>query len=188
MPKQKKVFMALIVGFSLLILSLPFLVSFNEVLTKVVEKNFLYTGVQKYIVPVEAKMMGAILIPFGYDFGFSPTNSKIVVNGVNLSITWNCLGWQSYILLSITLLVGFKGRYKKTSIIESLLIGILGTYWLNILRMILTVLLAVHAPPLFRIIYHDYLAAITTIIWLLFFWWFCYSYVLEEKKSQSDAT
>src|SRR3990172_1540979 len=99
MPKQKKVFMALLAGFSLLILSLPFLVSFNEVLTKVVEKNLLYKGIQTYIVPVEAKMMGAILIPFGYGFGYSPTNSKIVVNNINLSITWNCLGWQSFVLL-----------------------------------------------------------------------------------------
>ncbi|MDO8340702.1 MAG: hypothetical protein Q7T59_01890 [Candidatus Woesebacteria bacterium] len=183
MPKQKKVFMALLAGFSLLILSLPFLVSFNEVLTKIAERNLLYRGVQEYIVPIEAKMLGAILIPFGYNFAFSPTNSMIIVNGVSMGITWNCLGWQSFILLFITLLVGFKGRYKGISIVESLLIGILGTYWLNILRMMFTVLLAVHAPPIFRIVYHDYLAAVTTLLWLIFFWWFAYSYILEEKKS-----
>ena len=48
MPKQKKVFMSLLAGFSILIISLPFLVSFNEVLTKIEERNLLYRGVQEY--------------------------------------------------------------------------------------------------------------------------------------------
>ena len=66
MPKQKKVFISLFIGFSLIILVLPFLVSFNEVLTQIVENNFLYLWIQENIVPIEAKMMGAILMPFGY--------------------------------------------------------------------------------------------------------------------------
>jgi hypothetical protein len=64
--------------------------------------------------------------------------------------------------------------------VEALGIGILGTFWLNILRMLLTVLLAVHTPAIFRVVFHDYLAAITTVIWLFGFWWFSYSFVLEE--------
>ena len=181
MPKQKKVFMTLLATFSILIMVLPFIVSFNETLTKIAEKNLLYVGVQKYIVPIEAKMVGAILIPFGYKYSYSPTNSLVTINGVNMGITWNCLGWQSFILLFVTLIVGFRGKYKKLSLIEAFLIGGLGTYWLNILRMIFTILLAVHAPPIFRVIYHDYLAAVTTLIWLFAFWWFSYSYVLEER-------
>ena len=133
------------------------------------------------VVPLEAKMMGAILMPFGYNYAFSPTNSVIVVNGINMGITWNCLGWQSFLLFFITLVVGFKGKYTRLSILEALGIGILGTFWLNITRMLFTILLAVHAPPIFRIVFHDYLAAITTVIWLVFFWWFSYSFILEGK-------
>jgi exosortase/archaeosortase family protein len=189
MPKQKKVFIALFLGFSLVMIVLPFLVTANDLLTKIVEKNFLYLWVQNNVVPLEAKMMGAILIPFGYDFAFSPTNSLLVVNGLTMEITWNCLGWQSFLLLFITLLAGFRGRYKLLSILEALGIGVLGTFWLNILRMLFTVLLAVHAPPIFRIVFHDYLAAATTLVWLFAFWWFAYSYVLEEKKTsvQTDV-
>jgi exosortase/archaeosortase family protein len=180
MPKQKRVFLIIFTGFALLLLVLPVMVSFNELLTRIVEGNLLYTGVQKYIVPLEAKMMGVLLIPWGYEYGFSPSNSVIVVNGVNLGITWNCLGWQSFLLLCVSLAVGFRGRYTKPSMGEALVIGVLGTFWLNILRMLLTVLLAVHAPAIFRVVFHDYLAAITTLAWLLVFWWFSYSYVLEE--------
>jgi exosortase/archaeosortase family protein len=181
--KQKRVFLIIFAGFALLLLVLPLVVSFNELLTRLVEHNYLYTGIQKFIVPLEAKMMGALLIPFGYHYAFSPTNSTIVVNGTHMGITWNCLGWQSFLLLFITLLVGFRGQYSKASITEALAIGLLGTFWLNIFRMLFTILLAVHAPPVFRIVFHDYLAAITTVIWLFAFWWFAYSFVLEERQS-----
>ena len=181
MPKQKRVFVYIFIGFSLILIILPFIVSFNELLTKIVERNLLYLWVQETIVPLEAKMMGAILMPFGYDYTFSPTNSIIVVNGINLEITWNCLGWQSFLLFFVTLMVGFRGKYTKLSVIEALGIGILGTFWLNILRMLFTILLAVHALPIFRIVFHDYLAAITTVIWLVFFWWFSYSFILESR-------
>lgn len=182
MPKQKKVFISIFLVFSLVLVTLPFLVSANEVLTRIVERNVAYLWIQKHIVPVEARMMGAILIPFGYSYAFSPTNSVIVVNGINMGITWNCLGWQSFLLFFITLLVGFRGRYTKLSILEALGIGILGTFWLNILRMIFTILLAVNAPPIFRIVFHDYLAAASTVIWLFIFWWFVYSYILDPSN------
>jgi exosortase/archaeosortase family protein len=183
MFKQKKVFTSIFLVFSIVLITLPFLVSFNEALTRIVEKNVLYGWVQGNIVPIEAKMMGAILIPFGYEYAFSPINSMIVVNGISMGITWNCLGWQSFLLLSVTLMVGLRGKYTLMSILEALTIGVLGTFWLNILRMLFTILLAVHAPPIFRIVFHDYLAAATTVIWLFIFWWFSYSYVLEEKMT-----
>jgi len=181
MPKQKKVFLAILLVLALVLATAPFLVTINEVLTRIVEKNLLYGWVQEHVVPIEAKMMGAILIPFGYEYGFSPSNSMIVVNGVKMGITWNCLGWQSLLLLFVSLVVGLRGRYKRWSMMEALGIGILGTFWLNILRMLLTVLLAVHAPAIFRMVFHDYLAAISTVIWLFGFWWFSYSFVLEER-------
>lgn len=182
MPKQKKVFLYIFLGFSLVLVTLPFLVSANEVLTRIVERNVLYLWVQGNVVPIEAKMMGVILMHFGYDYAFSPTNSIIVVNGISMGITWNCLGWQSFLLLFITLFVGFRGQYSKISVLQALGIGILGTFWLNIARMLFTILLAVHAPAIFRIVFHDYLAAGTTVVWLFFFWWFSYSFVLEERR------
>lgn len=181
--KQKRVFVIIFLGLTVLLVVLPFVVTANELLTRFVESNFLYIWIQNNIVPVEAKMMGVLLIPFGYSYAFSPSNSMIVVNGLNMGITWNCLGWQSFLLFLITLLVGFRGKYKTVSVIEALGIGILGTFWLNIFRMLLTVLLAVHLPSVFRIVFHDYLAAGTTVVWLFFFWYFCYWYVLEKKDN-----
>jgi exosortase/archaeosortase family protein len=179
--KQKRVFAYIFLGFSLILAVLPLVVTVNEFLTRIVEENLFYLWIQEYVVPIEAKMMGVMLLPLGYKYAFSPTSSSIVVNGLNMRITWNCLGWQSFLLFFITLLVGFRGKYSKFSVIEALGIGILGTFWLNIFRMLLTVLLAVHTPSIFRVVFHDYLAAGTTVVWLFVFWWFSYAYVLEER-------
>lgn len=180
MSSEKKLFTTIFLLFTVTIMVLPLIVSLNEALTRVIEQNAFYGWIQYHIVPVEAKMMGVILTAVGYQFGYSPQNSSVVVNNLALKLTWNCLGWQSFLLLFLTLAVGLRGRYKKISILEAFLIGTLGTFWLNIIRMLFTVLLAVHVPPIFRIVYHDYLAAFTTVVWLFFFWWFAYRYVLED--------
>lgn len=180
--EHKKVFIALLLCFSLLIAALPFLVTINDLLTKIVENNRLYIFIQNNIVPLEAKMIGAILIPFDYKYAYSPSNAIVVVNGLSLKISWNCIGWQSFLFLFVTFIVGFRGRYSKSSLIEAFLIGILGTFWLNIIRMLFTILLAIHTPAIFRVVFHDYLAAVTTIIWLFIFWWFSYSFVLKERQ------
>ncbi len=183
---QKKLFTNLFSFLVIILILLPFLTSADNFLTKIVENNSLYGFVQTNIVPVEAKMMGVVLSPFGYRYAYSPTNSTIVVNGTNMQITWNCIGWQSMLLFLLSIFVGLGRRYKISSMFIAVGIGILGTFWVNIFRMLFTVVLAVDAPAIFRVVFHDYLAAIVTIIWLFFFWWFSYSYVLEENGKETN--
>ena len=163
----------------LMLMMLPFVTTFNDAITRFVENNGFYKAIQDLAVPFEAKFMGAIMIPFGYEF--ITHTEGFTINGVYMKFTWNCIGWQSFILLGITFIFGFARKYTKLSILEALAIGILGTFWINILRMVFISLLAVHLPAVFRIVFHDYLAAIVTIIWLFVFWWFAYSHVLQEK-------
>jgi hypothetical protein len=44
--------------------------------------------------------------------------------------------------------------------------------------------LLVISRPLFAVVFHDYLAAIVTIVWLVVFWWFAYKFVLVEKTGK----
>ena len=181
MSKQKKLFTIIILLLITSLITLPFLVSINEGLTRIVENNLLYAGIQKSIVPIEARMLGGLLRLLGYSFAYNPANSYIIANGVTMGITWNCIGWQSFVLLIVTFLVGFGGRYTGGSALETIGIGLLGTFWVNIVRMLATILLAVQFPPVFRIVFHNYLAAGVTVVWLVFFWWFSYKFVLQEK-------
>ena len=186
MTQQKTVFYILFACLAIILSLLPFLVSFNDLLTIIVEENVLYVWIQNNIVPLEARMMGVLFMLFGYSYSFSPTNSTVVVNGMSMGISWNCIGWQSFFLFVITLFFGFRGRYTKLSIAQAFVIGILGTFWLNVVRMGITVLLAVHLMPVFRVVFHDYLAAFMSLGWLFFFWWFSYSFVLETKDDNTN--
>jgi len=178
--KEKKTFAIIFALLAILLAVLPFLVSFNEVLTKIVESFKLYMWVQEKIVPLEVKMVGILVSPF--PIKFIAHQNGMTVNGIYAQVTWNCLGWQSLLLFIITLIFGLRGNYTLASKIEAVLIGLLGTFFVNLGRLVLIVLFLAYSRPLFAVVYHDYLAAVVTILWLLAFWWFSYSFVLEERQ------
>jgi exosortase/archaeosortase family protein len=181
-PKQKELFKIIITAFSLILLTLPLIVVFNNVITKWFENIPLYRVIELYVVPLQAKLVGVILIPLGFDFTAYLDGMK--VNGVNIGISWNCIGWQSLLLFGITAFIALKGKkYTSISKLESLILGLLSVFLVNLARITLSTILAVLYRPLFVIIFHDYLAAGTTVIWLFFFWWFAYSFVLETKDT-----
>lgn len=179
--KEKRTFAIIFALLAVFLATLPFLVTFNEILTHMVERFRLYMWVQERIVPIEVKMVGVLVAPLGIDY--LAHQNGMTVNGIYAGMTWNCIGWQSLLLLLITLIVGLRGNYTLWSRIETILIGLLGTFLVNLARLVLIVIILAYSRPLFAVVYHDYLAAIVTIIWLFAFWWFAYSFVLEEKVS-----
>lgn len=177
---QKRIFLIIFALLAILLAVLPFLVSFNEVLTHLVERFRLYMWVQEKIVPLEVKMIGVLVKPLGINY--LAHQSGLTVNGTYAEMTWNCIGWQSLLLLLITLIVGLRGSYTFLSKMECLLIGLLGTFLVNLLRMVVIVVILAISRPLFAVVFHDYLAAIVTALWLFAFWWFSYGFVLEETR------
>jgi len=177
--KEKRTFAIIFALLAVFLAILPFLVTFNEVLTRIVERLQFYMWVQEKIVPVEVKMVAVLVSPF--KINFVAHSNGMTVNGIYAGMTWNCIGWQSLLLLIITLVVGLRGSYTLSSKLETIMIGLLGTFLVNLLRLALIVILLAYSRPLFAVVYHDYLAAIVTILWLFVFWWFSYSFVLEEK-------
>jgi exosortase/archaeosortase family protein len=181
---KKRLFQLILAVVAIMIAILPFMTAFNEVLTRLVERMGWYVWIQNKIIPWEVGMLGVIIKAFGIDYEIAPGGFKAA--GQYARLTWNCLGWQSLVLLISTLMVGFgTGKYTLLSKIECSLVGLLGVFWVNMFRMVLTVLLLVYSRKLFAVVYHDYLAAITTILFLLGFWWFSFSYILEEKQVKS---
>lgn len=178
--KQKRTFSIIIALLAVFLAVLPFLVTFNEALTHLIERFQLYMWIQERIVPLEVRMVGVLVSPLNIDY--LAHQNGLTVNGIYAGMTWNCLGWQSLLLLIITLIFGLRGNYTSWSKTETVLIGLLGTFLINLLRLALIVLLLAYSRPLFVVVYHDYLAAIVTILWLFGFWWFSYSFVLEEKS------
>lgn len=180
--RQKKTFSMIFALLAILLATLPFMVSFNETLTHLVERFELYMWVQERIVPLEVKMIGVLVSPLGINYIAHPRG--MTVNGIYAGMTWNCIGWQSLLLLIITLIFGLRDNYTLSSKIETVLIGLLGTFLVNLLRMALVVVILAVSRPLFAVVFHDYLAALVTIIWLFIFWWFCYGFVLEPLEDK----
>jgi exosortase/archaeosortase family protein len=179
--KQKRVFKIALAALAVMLMVLPFVVSINDLLTRTVEKFGWYLWIQERVVPWEVRLVGVMVRPLGIDFIAYPEG--FTANGIYARLSWNCIGWQSLLLFLITIPVGFKGgSYTFFSKLEAFLIGLLGTFLINLARIAFTVVLLVVSQPLFAVVFHDYLAAVMTIIWLVFFWWFSYSFVLEEKS------
>ena len=110
-----------------LLMSLPLFTTFNEILTKIVEKTGLYTFLTRNVVPFETRAVSLILRPFGIDA--KPTVSHLFIERPDGSTTgiffsWNCLGWQSAVLLLLTLFSGLSGNFPWGRKIEVVLLGL----------------------------------------------------------------
>lgn len=182
--KQKRLFSTIFFLLVIFLPLLPLMVTFNEVLTRFVESFQLYRGMQDVIVPFEVSLIKVLLTPFHIDF--IAYRNGMNVQGTFLEMTWNCLGWQSLLLFGITLFVGLRsGVYSRISICEAILIGLLGTFLMNLFRLAFIVILFTVSRPLYAIVYHDYLAVVFTIIWLFVFWWFAFRFVLVDVHEET---
>lgn len=165
-----------------LLMSLPLFTTFNEILTKIVEKTGAYTFLTHNVVPFETRAVSVILKPFGIQA--EPTVSRLYIRRTDgttsgIFFSWNCLGWQSGLLLILTLVTGLSGEYSFDKKIETVLLGISGTFIINLVRISVVVMVAYYFGQLPATLVHDYGGTLFTISWFFFFWWFSYNFVLE---------
>ena len=186
--KQKNTFKLILAIAAVMFLLLPFITTFNSILTELINRFGFYKILQDTIVPFESRIVVFIVRLFKVTAFMAQGGDKASFYLLKdneyypVQLEWNCLGWQSLLLLFISFLVGFQGKFSKISIIECILIGLLGTFLINIFRMVFITVGVYYVDTVFALLIHDYFAALITIIWLLFFWWFSYKYVLEEKE------
>lgn len=183
---SRDTFITLFLILVLLLMFFPLMATFNDILTRIVINFKGYWLIRDYLVPFEIKLAAVMLKGLGADV--SVTREYIIL-GKNTQpfiaeIIWNCIGWQSVLFFGITAFIGLQGdRYTNLSKFKALVLGALGTFWVNIIRIVIVVLVAYYFGQLPATIVHDYGAILAVILWLFGFWWFVYSFVLEERKS-----
>lgn len=186
--EQKNVFKLIFAFLAIILALLPFVTTFNAGLTTLINKIGFYKTIQEILVPFESRLIVTLVRPLGIPAFLAPIGERAsfyLLKGSQyfpVELQWNCLGWQSLLLLGLSFLVGFQGHFTYLSKIECLVIGVLGTFLINILRMVFITIGIYYVNTVFALLIHDYFAALTTIIWLGFFWWFSYSFVLEEEN------
>lgn len=183
----KSTFGTLFLLLAAVLLILPFITTFNEFLTSVVMKIKLYRLIQDLIVPYQVKMITVILRLFGMTVypGLTTVSFGRAI-GQSVEISWNCIGWQSLILLIISLFTGLQGPYRIYSKFQTVVIGFLGTFLVNLIRITLVILITYYFGRLPGMIFHDYFSTIMIIAWLFFFWWFSFSFVLEKHVESPE--
>jgi exosortase/archaeosortase family protein len=174
---------------AILVMILPFVTTFNEFLTRIVETTGLDRILTDWVVPVEARMLAVILKLVGIPSQVSTTSIYLDKGGFFLPIyiNWNCVGWQSFILYAITLVTGIQGPFTKASKFEAMLVGFLGTFLVNLLRIASVAVVAYWWGQLPAVIYHDYGGTVIILLWLFAYWWFSHGWLLEPLEQLPET-
>jgi exosortase/archaeosortase family protein len=187
MTNHKQTFKMIFLALAIILMLLPIVAALNSFLTESLNKANWYQPIQKYVVPWEAKLVSAAVYMLGIETRVAVGPARFAFYMVKedsilpVDLAWNCLGWQSMLLLIISLVAGLRGRFTNISRLECIVLGLFGTLLMNIFRMSLIAAGIYYINEVFAMVVHDYLAAFLAVVWMLVFWWFSYSYILEAK-------
>ncbi len=187
MADRRDVNLGLLAATALILLVLPFVTTFDDLLNTLGTRLGLEAAVQAVARPEAHAVVGVL----GW------CGVKAVVAGPQilvwdatghaqyLLISATCLGWQSLILLGLSLLVGLRGPFGAGARLQVVLIGLLGTLLVNLLRMAAVALVAVQAGFVPAVMFHDYGGTALIVLWLFAFWGFANRWILQPGALDS---
>ena len=167
-----------------LLMVLPFVTTFDDLLTTWALQLGANNPLQG-IVPIEARMVVGLLGFVGIHAAAS--SSHIVIwdqagSMHTLFISWNCIGWQSLILLAISFLSGLRGQQPLEARVQVVLIGVAGTMLLNLMRVAAVAAIAATIGQTPAVLFHDYGGTILVVVWLFAFWIFVQRWILGTAQ------
>ena len=172
--RERRSIAILLISASLILVTLPFYITFNEFLTSTVKSIGLWWIIDTYISPIIASMTSSLLQSMGVK-AFVSGSIIYLANpsgGVALHIAWNCIGWQSLVIFSaISYLALRDSGMPRLEKIVTIILGLEGTILVNIVRIALVGLIAVFFGKIQAIIFHDYFGTLMSFSWLLGFWY-----------------
>ncbi|MEA2634695.1 MAG: hypothetical protein QOH92_1462 [Chloroflexota bacterium] len=176
------VFAMLLALTAILLVVLPFVSTFDDVLTQIGMRLGIAAPLQA-IVPAEVRVTVVVLGLLGLHAA-AAGNQLVVWNSSGapqtLFISWNCVGWQSLILLGLSLMVGLRTPMTMATRLEVIALGVVGTVLVNIARITLVCLLAALAGYLPAVLFHDYGGTLLLVGWLFTFWVIAYRWIVPE--------
>jgi exosortase/archaeosortase family protein len=175
-----------------LLMVMPLVTTFDDFLTSWALQLGADNPLQA-IVPVEARMVVGLLGVFGVHAAASG-NYMLVWDGSGamhtLLISWNCIGWQSLILLGMSFLAGLRGAQPPEARVQIVFIGVAGTMLLNLMRVAAVAALAATWGQTPAVLFHDYGGTVLVVGWLFAFWVFVQRWLLtpEPDGELEEAT
>ncbi len=168
-----------------LLMVLPLVTTFDDLLTSWALQLGANNPLQA-IVPVESRMVVGLLNAVG--IRAEAAGSHLVVwDGAGsmhlLLISWNCIGWQSLILLGVSLISGLRGHHSLEARAQVVVTGVAGTMLLNLLRVAAVAALAATWGQTAAVLFHDYGGTVLVVGWLFAFWMFVQRWILPSDPS-----
>jgi len=171
-----------------LLMLLPLVTTFDELLTAWAMQLGANSPLQT-IVPVEARMVVGLLGLAGVHAAASGSH-LVVWDGAGvmhtLYISWNCIGWQSLVLLGVSFLSGLSGRHPIEARVQVIVIGVAGTMLLNLLRVAAVAAIAATIGVTPAVLFHDYGGTILVVAFLFGFWIFAQRWILGPSPEQVE--
>ena len=181
--KTTPVFAMLLAVTAVLLVVLPFVYTFDDLLTVVGMRLGIAAPLQ-WIVPAEVRVTVVLLGLLGMHAA-AAGNQLVVWNSSGaaqtLFISWNCVGWQSLILLGLSLMVGLRGPMSLATRVQVIALGVLGTILVNIARITVVCALAALAGYLPAVLFHDYGGTLLLVSWLFTFWVIAYRWLVPDQ-------
>jgi exosortase/archaeosortase family protein len=189
-PRTTPVFAMLLALTAVILVVLPFVSTFDDVLTQVGMRLGIAAPLQ-VIVPAEVRVTVVVLGLFGIHAG-AAGNQLVVWNASGarqtIFISWNCVGWQSLILLGLSLMVGLRGQMSLATRIEVIAFGVAGTILVNVARITMVCLLAALAGYVPAVMFHDYGGTLLLVAWLFSFWVIAYRWLVPDGAAIMAST
>ena len=168
-----------------LLMLLPLVTTFDDFLTTWA-LQFGANNPLQAIVPGEARMVVGLLGVVGINAAASGSH-LVVWDGSGamhtLFISWNCIGWQSLVLLGVSFMSGLRGRHPLEARVQVIVIGVAATMLLNLLRVAVVAGIAATIGVTPAVLFHDYGGTIITIAFLFGFWIFAQRWILGPDPS-----
>jgi exosortase/archaeosortase family protein len=177
--------MTLLAVFCALLMVMPLVTTFDDFLTSWAVQLGANNPLQA-LVPVEARMVVGMLSLFGVHAAASGNYMVVWDRGGmmhTLLIAWNCIGWQSLVLLGMTFLSGLRGEQPLEARVQIVFIGIAGTMLLNLMRVAAVAALAATWGQTPAVLFHDYGGTILVVGWLFAFWIFVQRWLLRPEPA-----
>ena len=168
-----------------LLMLLPLVTTFDDLLTAWAMQLGANSPMQS-IVPAEARMVVGLLGLVGIRAAASGSHLVVWDSGGamhTLFISWNCIGWQSLILLGVSFLSGLRGSHPIEARVQVIVIGVAGTMLLNLLRVAAVAGIAATIGVTPAVLFHDYGGTLLVIAFLFGFWIFVQRWILGTAPS-----
>jgi exosortase/archaeosortase family protein len=178
------VFAMLLALTAIVLVVLPFVSTFDDVLTQVGMRLGIAAPLQA-IVPAEVRVTVVVLGLLGM-YAAAAGNQLVVWNSSGapqtLFISWNCVGWQSLILFGVSLVTGLRGGHSLEARAQVVCIGVAGTMLLNLFRVAAVAAIAATIGVTPAVLFHDYGGTILFVGFLFAFWAFAQRWLLDAPR------